>query len=85
MGVDDIKLQTKYALENLKNVTEAAGAHFSNVVKVNIFVTDLAIYKDFNEVYGEYFEGNKPARSCVQVVALPVPNAKVEIEAVVLT
>lgn len=84
MGVDDIKLQTKYVLENLKNVTEAAGALFSNVVKVNIFVTDLTIYGDLNEVYEKYFQENKPARSCVQVVALPVPNAKVEIEAVVL-
>ncbi|CCE84121.1 Piso0_004724 [Millerozyma farinosa CBS 7064] len=84
MGVDDIKLQTKYVLENLKNVTEAAGASFSNVVKVNIFVTDLTIYGDLNEVYEKYFQENKPARSCVQVVALPVPNAKVEIEAVVL-
>lgn len=85
LGNGEIKLETKYALENLKNVIEAAGSKFENIMKVNIFITDLKKYGDLNITYAEYFKDFKPARSCVEVKALPVPNATVEIEAVALS
>ena len=85
LGNGDIKLETKYALENLKTVIEAAGSTFENIMKVNIFITDLNKYGDLNTTYADYFRDFNPARSCVEVKALPIPNATVEIEAVALS
>jgi len=51
------------------------------VVKTTVFLTDLADFSDMNEVYARYFSGAKPARSTIQVVALP-KNARIEIEAI---
>lgn len=67
--------------ENLKAVLEQAGADFSKVVKVNVFLTDLNDFAALNELYANYFEKPYPARSCVQVAGLP-KGALVEIEMV---
>jgi len=74
-----IKCKTKQVFSNLKSVLETAGMDFSNVVKTTVFMTDLADFASFNEVYSEYFPTNPPARSCVQVATLPA-GATVEIE-----
>ena len=63
---------------------EAAGSSLANVVKTTIFVTNLADFATINKVYGSFFAGNPPARSTVQVAALPL-EAKVEIEAVAIS
>lgn len=79
MVTGDIKAQTRRVLENVKAVLHAAGASFENVVKTTVFMTDLNEFAAMNEVYAEYFATNPPARSTVEVRALP-KGAKVEIE-----
>ena len=74
--------QTKRCLENLSVVAAAAGAQLSDAVRMGIYVTDMATFKDVNEAYGTYFETDPPARSTVGVAALPL-GAQVEIDAVI--
>jgi 2-iminobutanoate/2-iminopropanoate deaminase len=74
--------QTKQCLENLSVVAAAAGARLADAVRMGIYVTDMETFKDVNEAYATYFEGDPPARSTVGVAALPV-GAQVEIDAVI--
>ena len=74
----DITAQTTRICENLKAVLAAAGASFENVVKTTCFLSDMADFGKFNEVYSQYFV-SKPARSCVAVKTLP-KNVLAEIE-----
>ncbi len=69
---EDVEAQTRQAMENLKAILAAAGCTFANVVKTTIYVTDLAHFKTVNTIYGSYFDGEPPARSTVQVAALPL-------------
>ena len=73
--------QARQMFANIRAVLAAAGLDFSNVVKTTVFMTDLAQFADFNAIYAEYFPGNPPARSCVQVAALP-KGALVECEVI---
>ena len=77
----DIGAETKQCLENLKNVLEAAGLTFANVVKANVFLTNMGDFAAMNAVYATYFPAPFPARSTVAVAALPL-GARVEIELV---
>lgn len=77
----DIKTQAERVLENIKIILEDQGLTFSNVVKSTVFLTNLADFAGMNEVYSRYFTSNFPARSTIQVAALP-RNAIVEIEIV---
>jgi 2-iminobutanoate/2-iminopropanoate deaminase len=77
----DIGAETKQCLENLRNVLEAAGLTFANVVKSNVFLTNMGDFAAMNEVYKAYFPAPFPARSTVAVAALPL-GARVEIELV---
>ncbi len=79
----DIRIQTRRVLENLKAVLEAAGSSMDKVVKTTVFLRDLNDFGTMNEIYGQYFQENPPARSTVQVAKLP-REAAVEIEAVAL-
>ncbi|NUM77663.1 RidA family protein [candidate division KSB1 bacterium] len=79
MVTGDIKAQTRRVLENVKAILQAAGASFEHVVKTTVFMTDLNEFAAMNEVYAEFFATNPPARSTVEVRALP-RGAKVEIE-----
>jgi 2-iminobutanoate/2-iminopropanoate deaminase len=79
MVAGDIRAQTERVMDNLAAVLDAAGAAFENVVKTNIFVVDLGDFAVVNEVYGKRFPRSPPARSTVQVAALP-KGARVEIE-----
>lgn len=74
-----IEEQARQMFANIKAVLNAAGLDFSNVVKTTVFMTDLAQFAVFNSIYAEYFPENPPARSCVQVCALP-KGAMVECE-----
>ncbi len=78
---DDIEIQTERVLKNLQAVLEAAGADLSNVLKTTVFLLDMAEFAAMNTVYASYFDENPPARSTVQVAALPL-GGRVEIEAV---
>jgi 2-iminobutanoate/2-iminopropanoate deaminase len=78
---DDISLQTERVLENIAAVLGAQGIGLEDVVKTTVFMTDLAKFDEMNTVYGNYFPGNPPARSTIQVAALP-KGANVEIEAI---
>ena len=75
----DIRVQTERVMDNLAAVLDAAGAGFENVVKATIFVVDLSDFATVNEIYGKRFPRSPPARSTVQVAALP-KGARVEIE-----
>jgi 2-iminobutanoate/2-iminopropanoate deaminase len=77
----DIAAQTRRVLDNIAAVLRAEGLTFDNVVKTTIFLTDLGDFQTVNEIYGSYFKQNPPARSTVQVSALP-KNANVEIEVI---
>ena len=79
LAAPEIEAQTQQVFQNLNAVLAAAGLTFANVVKTTVFLTDLADFATVNEIYGTYFPQNPPARSCVQVAALPA-GAKVEIE-----
>jgi 2-iminobutanoate/2-iminopropanoate deaminase len=72
--------QARQSLTNLQNVLEAAGSGLDQALRVGIFMVDLADFKAVNEVYATFFTGVCPARSTVQVAALPL-GAKIEIEA----
>ena len=77
-----IKEQTVQVLENLKAVLEEAGATLDQAIKTTVFLQDMGDFAEFNGIYAEYFgEENAPARSTIQVAALPI-GARVEIELV---
>ena len=76
-----ISAETARAIENLRAVLEAAGLGLRDVVKTTVYLVDLGEFAALNEVYGRYFEVPHPARSTVQVAALPA-GARVEIEAI---
>ena len=79
----DVRIQTKRVMENLSAVLAAAGSSMDKVVKTTVFLRDLNDFGPMNEIYGEYFRENPPARSTVQVAKLP-RDAAVEIEVVAL-
>jgi 2-iminobutanoate/2-iminopropanoate deaminase len=77
----DVKAQTERVLENVKIILEDQKLSFGNVVKTTVFLTNLADFAAMNEVYAKYFTTDFPARSTVQVSALP-RGANVEIEVI---
>jgi 2-iminobutanoate/2-iminopropanoate deaminase len=76
-----IEAQTERVLENIKLILEDQKLAFANVVKTTVFMTNLADFAAMNGIYGKYFAADFPARSTVQVAALP-RGAQVEIEVV---
>jgi 2-iminobutanoate/2-iminopropanoate deaminase len=77
----DIAEQTRRILDNIAAVLKAEGLTFDNVVKTTVFLTDLGDFQTVNEIYGSYFKSRPPARSTVQVSALP-NGANIEIEVI---
>ena len=77
----DIAAQTRRVLDNVAAILKAEGLTFDNIVKTTIFLTNLGDFQTVNEVYGSYFKNQPPARSTVQVSALP-KGANVEIEVI---
>ena len=78
-----IEAETRQALHNLKSVLEAGGSGMQFVVKTTVFLRDINDFARMNGVYAEFFNENPPARSAIQVAALP-KNGAVEIEAVAI-
>jgi len=78
-----VEAETRQVLNNLKQVLEAAGSGLTYVVKTTVFLRDMADFPKMNAIYAEFFPENPPARSAVEVAALP-KGVAVEIEAVAL-
>ena len=76
-----VEAQTEWALKNLGAILAECGMSYANVLKTTVFVADLADFAKVNAIYQNYFEGAYPARSCVQVAALP-KGGLVEIECI---
>lgn len=76
-----IREQTARVLDNVRAVLAAAGAEPGSIVKATIFLTDLADFAIVNELYGEFLGSHRPARSTVQVAALP-RGARIELEVI---
>lgn len=74
----DVRTETLRVMQNLKAVLEKAGAHFDHVVKTTIFLSDMQLFAEVNEIYATYFSKNFPARETVAVKGLP-KNVHVEI------
>jgi len=79
--VEGFEEAARRALENVKAIVEAAGGSLSDVVKVNVYLTDLGRFQEFNRVYSEFFKDSKPARAVVEVSRLPL-DAPLEVEAI---
>jgi 2-iminobutanoate/2-iminopropanoate deaminase len=79
----DIATQTTRVLENLKAVLEACGSGLDQVVKTTVYIQDMREFAKMNEVYGQYFSQNPPARSTVEAARLP-RDVRVEIDAVAI-
>lgn len=80
-AVGGVAEQTEQVLKNLSAVLEAAGTSLDKVVKTTVFLADMNDFGTMNEVYGRYFDSNKPARATVQAARLP-RDARVEIECI---
>ena len=78
----DVKAETRQVLSNIQRILDGCGASMADVVKCCVFLTDVKDFAAMNEVYSEVFGTTKPARTTIAVAALPLPGAKVEIDAV---
>jgi len=83
VGGDDAIKQTRQIFENMKRILAAAGAGFADVLRVTVYLTDIADRARINPVRQEYFGTTRPASTLIEVSAFVVPGMKVEIEAVV--
>jgi 2-iminobutanoate/2-iminopropanoate deaminase len=78
---DDVAGQTRIVIGNLKRVLESQGSSLEKIIKTTVFLKDMNEFAKMNEVYGEFFKENPPARSTIEVARLP-KDAKVEIEVI---
>ena len=78
----DIRAQTRAVIENVRDILRSAGADLSDCVEVGTFLVNMNDFAGYNEVYGEYFDTNGPARTTVAVHQLPHPHLLIEIKAV---
>jgi len=78
----DIRTQTRAVLENIRDILAAAGGALADVVEVSTYLVNMADFAGYNEVYGEFFGYDGPARTTVAVAALPHPQLLIEIKAV---
>lgn len=77
----DIKKQTEMVMKNIEAVLKAADMNFQNIFKTTIFLTNMSDFATVNEIYGQYFKQNPPARSTIAVAALP-KGVNVEVEVI---
>lgn len=77
----DIREQTRVVMNNIKSILEAANMSLENVVLVHVFLSDISKFKEFNEVYAEFFSRHKPARVTVEVSRLP-KDVQIEISVI---
>ena len=77
-----IEEQTRFTLENIRDVLSQAGCTLNDVVKVTVFITDMSLWPKMNEIYREYFTGDLPARSALGANGLALPELLVEMECI---
>jgi len=80
----EIREQTSQVMMNIKNILESSNSSIDSIIKTTVFLKDLRDFSAFNEVYASFFNQDPPARSAIQVAALP-KDALVEIEAIALS
>ena len=78
----DVEAQTEQTLRNIATILEGAGSSLSQVVRCGVFLVDIKEFSKMNAVYARVFAGHRPARTTVEVSALPEPALRVEIDAV---
>lgn len=78
---EDISVQTRQTIENIKAILEQSNCTLENIVKTTVFLTDMNNFPKMNEVYNEYFSLSKPARATAEVTGLP-KNVLIEIDAI---
>ena len=78
----DIRIQTKAVIENIRDILRCAGAQLSDVVEITTYLVNMNDFGGYNEVYGEFFGYEGPARTTVAVHQLPHPHLLIEIRAV---
>jgi len=78
----DIATQTEQVFRNITAILEAAGSSLQHVLRCGVFIVDMREFAEMNAVYERMFTGHRPARTTVQVAALPHPGLRVEIDAV---
>ena len=78
----DVETQTRQVFRNMQAILEAGGSDLSRVLRCGVFLVDLRDFEKMNAVYAEVFGDHRPARTTVQVVALPDPGLRVEIDAI---
>ncbi len=78
----DVETQTRQVFRNIQAILEAAGSDLSRVLRCGVFLVDLRDFEKMNGVYAEVFGQHRPARTTVQVAALPDPGLRVEIDAI---
>jgi len=81
MVTDDFKKECIQVLDNLNEILKCSGSKISNIIKLTVYLTDLSNFSVLNSVFEQYFDQSLPARSTVQVSALP-KDSRVEIEAI---
>lgn len=79
---EDVRAQTRLVMENLKKVLDASGAAFSDIVRTDVFITDMEEQDAIGEVMGEYFQGDFPASTWIGVVRLVDARLKLEVNAI---
>jgi reactive intermediate/imine deaminase len=80
---DDFAAQARHVLESIKGIVEAAGGALQNIIKTTVFLTDMGLFQEMNEIYKTYFPEEPPARTCIGVKELP-RKSRIEIEAVAM-
>jgi len=78
----DIRVQTRAVIENIRDVLQAAGSRLGDLVEVTTYLVNMNDFAGYNEVYGEYFDYDGPARTTVAVHQLPHPHLLIEMRAV---
>ena len=81
---DGVEAQTEQALRNIETILKGAGSSLSRVIRCGVFLVDIKEFAKMNAVYSRVFDGHRPARTTVEVSALPEPDLRVEIDAVAL-
>jgi len=79
---EGIEQQTRYTLDNMRDVLSLAGCTLDDVVKVTVFIIDMSLWPKMNEIYREYFTGDLPARSALGANGLALPELLVEMECI---
>ena len=82
VGAGDFEVQARKTFENLRAVLDEAGASVDAIVKLNVYLTDIALLRDYGRIRAEYVPGPAPAGTAVQVVALAIRGMMLEVEAI---